>query len=147
MEIKPDGKPLFTLESKHGWMTHAVKLHSGNIAYLTYSGNLVEIDPMGTEIRKFRIEEGSSGLTKFEELPNGNFLVVQQSSGKIQEVDGLGKLVWEYAASSINAAQRLSNGNLLLTSFSGRKVTEINRAGLIVWEKKPGAGLLTATRR
>ncbi len=121
MEVQPDGKALYSLESKHGWMTDAVKLRNGNIGYLTYSGNLVEIDRQGSEIRRFKIEEGASGLTKFEQLPNCNYLVVQQGSGKVQEVDGLGKVIWEHAMASVNSARQLSNGNVLITSFGAQR--------------------------
>jgi hypothetical protein len=147
MEVTPKNEVLYTLASKHGWISHAARLRNGNIGYMTYAGSLVEIDPKGTEVRVIKIEPGRMGLIKFEQLPNGNFLVPQQTSGKIQELDGKGNVVWSFDMANVSSATRLPNGNLLLSSYGGRKVVEVNRAGKVVWEKSPGAGLLNAARR
>jgi hypothetical protein len=147
MEVTKDNKVLYTHGSKHGWISHAAKLRNGNIGYMTYSGQLVEIDAKGTEIKMIKIDSGAVGLIKFEQLPNGNFLVPQQQQGKLQELDPTGKVVWSFDMPNPSAAKRLPNGNTLVCSYQGRKVVEVTRAGKVVWEKSPGAGLLNASRR
>jgi hypothetical protein len=146
-EVTPDNKTVLDLTVKRPWISHAARLRNGNIGYMNYSGDLVEIDTKGNEVRTLKIDPGSAGLVKFEQLPNGNFLVPQQKQGKVQEMTPDGKVVWSFDMAMASSATRLPNGNVLIASYSGRKVVEVNRAGKVVWEKSPGAGLLNAHRR
>jgi hypothetical protein len=147
LEVTPDAQVVLSLGVQRGLIDHAVRLRNGNIAYLNYTGELVEIDTTGKEVRALKTDRVRAGLAKFEELPSGNFLVPQQARGQVEELTPAGKVVWSFAMANVNSATRLPNGNTLLTSYQDRKVVEVTRAGKVVWEKRPGVGLLNASRR
>jgi hypothetical protein len=147
LEVTAGEKVVLSLGVKRGLIDHAVRLRNGHIAYMNYTGDLVEIDAKGNEVRSLKVDRVRAGLAKFEALANGNFLVPQQVRGKVEELTPEGKVVWSCAMANVSSATRLPNGNTLLTSYQDRKVVEVNRAGKVVWQKAPGAGLLNASRR
>jgi hypothetical protein len=76
------------------------------------------------------------------QLPNGNFLITDQSNNRIIEVSLIFKrVVWSYgptsppgALNSPNSAELLPNGHILIADEGNNRVIEITRTGHIVWE-------------
>jgi len=137
MEFTPENKEVynhFIARMLAGQQVfNAVKLRNGNIACITGT-TLLEIDALGKQIRSVAL--GNNGnWAGVEELPGGRFLVALMAQGKVREIDGTGKVLWEAAVPSACHAVRLANGNTLIASMEKQKVIEVNRAGKPVWEQ------------
>jgi len=68
---------------------------------------------------------------------HGHTLIAYGHKGRVEELDGKGKVIWSYTARSTYHAEKLASGNILLSSSGpmGRgKVWEVDRKGEIVWE-------------
>jgi hypothetical protein len=79
------------------------------------------------------------------ELPNHDFLIVDQGNNRVIEVNMAKQVVWSYgptsgpgALNSPNSAELLSNGHILIADENNNRVIEINRAGQIVWQYSKG---------
>ena len=64
-------------------------------------------------------------------------LIVDNTGGKLVEVDRKGKVVWRCTVDQPRAAERLPNGNTLVTS-KAKKVLEVDPAGRTVWKLEKG---------
>jgi hypothetical protein len=74
------------------------------------------------------------------QLPNQDFLIVDQGNNRVIEVNSAKNIVWAYDKTAIsplnnpNAAELLSNGDILIADENNNRTIEVNRAGQIVWE-------------
>ena len=87
---------------------------------------------------KFRIKAADAQKVEFA-LPNKRYLVVNLSSGNIQEVDQAGKVHWTHQHKGASYATRLPGGNTLICDHSNKKIVEITPAGKSVWEQSLGS--------
>jgi hypothetical protein len=106
------------------------RLRNGNIAFVTTDHRLVEVDLLGNirgDWYAARRPQGAGTSTpvdaltmhhSFEELPNGNFLIV---SGELREIDGY------YTSETDPAAPRQRQ------KVMGDQVIEFDRTGRVVW--------------
>ena len=106
------------------------RLRNGNIAYVTADHRLVEIDLLGNvkgDWYAARRPQGPGTSTavdaltmhhSFEELPNGNFLIV---SGELREIDNY------YTSETDRSAPRKRQ------KVMGDQVIEFDRSGRVVW--------------
>jgi len=93
-----------------------------------------ELDLSGKVVREWATRRDCFGI---EVLANGNLLLGSgEDTGKVEEVDREGKVVWKLPASIAlsNAmdVSRLRNGNTLVADYGGR-VIEFTPAGAEVW--------------
>ena len=68
---------------------------------------------------------------------HGHTLIAYGHQNKVEELDGKGKVVWNYSTPVIFHAEKLRNRNVLICTIGrlGRgEVQEISRKGKIVWE-------------
>jgi hypothetical protein len=79
------------------------------------------------------------------QLPNRNFLIVDQGNNRVIEVNQAKHVVWSYgptsgpgALNNPNSAELLPNGHILIADENNNRVIEITRAGSIVWEYSAG---------
>jgi hypothetical protein len=79
------------------------------------------------------------------QLPNHDFLIVDQGNNRIIEVDQAKQVVWSYgptsgpgALNSPNSAELLPNGHILIADENNNRVIEITRSGQIVWQYSVG---------
>jgi hypothetical protein len=79
------------------------------------------------------------------QLPNHNFLIVDQGNNRVIEVNHAKHMVWSYgptsgpgALNNPNSAELLPNGHILIADENNNRVIEITRAGNIVWEFSAG---------
>jgi outer membrane protein assembly factor BamB len=136
-EVTPDGKTVFSHRAVAGGSISSVqKLRNGNVVYVTYNGQLVELDATGKQVRDFRFATTPQGLFSVEALPGGRFLIPLYGANKVVEFDAAGKTVSEVAVTRPNTACRLPNGNLVVSSMNDNKVVEVDRTGKVVWEQK-----------
>jgi HEAT repeats len=130
MEFGLDGTELYNVNI--GGSNAIGKARNGRI--LSAEGNqLREMDTSGKVLRTIPVPQDPcwSGL---QDLPDGCFLVCSSSSGKILEIDGTGKILWQASLAGACGLCRLPNGRTLIGTAN--RVVELNRAGEVVWEKK-----------
>jgi hypothetical protein len=79
------------------------------------------------------------------QLPNQDFLIVDQGNNRVIEVNGTKTIVWSYGPTSgpgalnvPNSAELLTNGDILIADENNNRTIEINRAGQIIWEYSQG---------
>jgi hypothetical protein len=146
-EVTPKGQRVFAYPGRHGSIFSAERLRNGHLVYVTYEGNLVELDGQQKEIRNFKFERPTDGKITVEVLPGGRYLIPLSVSGKVAEFDGSGKIVWQCSVARPNSAKRLPNGNVLVCSRQDCRVVEVDRAGKVVWELRQEGHLFRVHRR
>lgn len=79
------------------------------------------------------------------QLPNHDFLIVDQGNNRVIEVTQQKHIVWTYptthASSPLNnpnSAELLANGHILIADENNNRVIEVNRGGNIVWQYSHG---------
>ena len=101
VEVRRDGSVASTIDvTNYGRISDANKLRDGRIVCLFNNNQLVFFSPEGKEQVKAQME-GWGGV---DSLPNGHVLVSQIHVNKIVEVDGTGKVVWEFAHPALGSA-------------------------------------------
>jgi hypothetical protein len=135
LEVTPGHNQVFSYTSRQGMIFSAQKLRNGHLVYVTVNGLLVELDEKGKEVKLVPFGQANGWVT-VEALPRGHFLIPLQTAGKVVELDGDGKVVWECASPQPNAATRLVNGHVLVCSNNDRSVRELDQAGKVVWEQR-----------
>jgi hypothetical protein len=135
LEVTKDKTVVFAFRDRTGNIFSAQKLSNGHILYGSYSGAVVELDRLGKEVNRFRIER-PSGLANIEVLPGGRYLVPLARSHRIAEMDRTGKVLREVPVTSPTCVAILPGGNLLVGSHILNSVREIDRKGKVLWEQK-----------
>jgi outer membrane protein assembly factor BamB len=141
LEVTPAGTEVFNFNPNPvagGVIYDARKLANGNVVCISGRGTLLELDQTGKQVRSLPISNqgGWAGVTP---LPGGRFLVALLGPGRVVEVDGDGKVLWEAAVPTAAHAIRLPSGNTLVACMNAQRLVEINPAGSVVWEQKtPG---------
>jgi len=78
------------------------------------------------------------------QLPNQDFLIVDQGNNRVIEVNNAKNIVWSYGPNSTsplnnpNSAELLTNGNVLIADENNNRTIEVNRAGQMVWQYNQG---------
>src|SRR5262249_41835324 len=130
IEVTSSGKRVWASESDN--FRYAYRLRNGRIVGITAAGQVREYDAGGKQLKAITPAQHASGAgywATVERLPHGNFLLALGTSGKVVEVDGTGKIVWEANVSNVVYATRLRNGNTLACDFEGRQIVELDRSG------------------
>ena len=136
MEVRPDGKEVSKhTRSNEGRIYCAQKLRNGNILYVTSTGQIVELDPTGKQLRTVAAGD-TSNWGSVEALPNGHFLVCRCGLHQVVEIDATGKEVWKCAQEWPTWASRRANGRTLVASAHAGVVVEFDREGKAVWQHK-----------
>jgi outer membrane protein assembly factor BamB len=95
------------------------------------------------------------GTYACQRLANGNTLVGENSTGRVLEVDGAGKVVFALNTTpcqpgdhqNMRMARKLASGNYLVCHSGAQLVKEYTPKGEVVWEvKAPGALAFAAIR-
>ena len=142
-ELAPDGRVVFTYESKSG-VYACQRLANGNTFIAECeAGRLLEVAPSGAIVKEIRLlPEGQVGeqgyLRNARALANGRYLVAHYGLGVVREYDSTGKTVREIPASGgPHSAVRLPDGNTLVAiadSDKNPRVIEVDPAGKVVWQ-------------
>jgi hypothetical protein len=133
MEVTRDGKEVYNYRPTASNVYGAQRLRNGHIVCVTLEGKLYELEAStGKTLRTIQMDVNN--CYSVDALPGGRFLVTSYNQGKVAEVDGEGKLVWDHAIPGAYHAVRLMNGNTLVSSHSTKQIIEVNRQGKRVWE-------------
>lgn len=88
------------------------------------------------------------------QLPNHDFLIVDQGNNRIIEVNKEKEIVWSYgpktgpgALNNPNSAELLPNGHILIADENNSRVIEIDRDGHIVWQYSQGLNIVAFASR
>jgi hypothetical protein len=132
-EVRRDGSvaSTFDLGDNRGRISDANKLPSGGIVCLFNDNTLVFFGRDG----KARADAKMDSWGGVDALKNGHVLVSQIQANKIAEVDGAGKVIWEFAQPGIWVGTRLPDGNTLVASKKEQKMYKVDPKGKILWEK------------
>jgi hypothetical protein len=144
--VTRDGKELQSYAPENGFFIHSVqRLRNGHVVCVSMEGTVREIDAAFKEVCSVAlpIKGGWSGI---EGVPGNRYLVVNNTPGKVLEVDRSGKTVWEYAAPGACYASRLPNGNTLVVNNQAG-LLEVDRRGKTVWSLAISTSLWRAHRR
>ena len=79
------------------------------------------------------------------QLPNHDFLIVDQGNNRVIEVNKQKQVVWSYGGTGVlnnpNSAELLPNGHILIADENNSRVIEITRSGKIAWQVGSEIGL------
>ena len=137
MEITPAGAEVYhRTPSKSVFLFGAQRLSNGHVVYIANPGLIEEYDPVAEKVvHSLRVDAADfGGWCSVEVLANGRFLIALFTEGKVQEIDGSGKVLWECRVKDACHATRLPNGNTLVASMLQKKVLEIDGAGKVIHE-------------
>ncbi len=113
---------------------------------------VIVVNQAGTIIWQYGVAgKAGSGFDRLNvpvfaiQLPNHDFMIVDQANNRVIEVNFADHVVWSYgptngsgALSSPNSAELLPNGHILIADAGNNRVIEITRAGHIVWQDSTG---------
>jgi outer membrane protein assembly factor BamB len=106
---------------------------SGNIVWQYGQAGVTGSGPNQLNIPVFAIQ-----------LPNQDYLIVDQGNNRVIEVNNAKNIVWSYGPNSTsplnnpNSAELLANGNILIGDENNNRTIEVNRAEQVVWEYDQG---------
>jgi HEAT repeat protein len=136
VEVDRAGKVAAThVRDPQGNLFSGQQLPGGNLLYGLYSGEVIEQDRNGKQVRRFAIER-PRGLTNIVVLPGGKYLIPYTRSHRIVELDGTGKVTREVGVTSPTCVAVLPGGNLLVGSHILANVREIDRRGNVLWQRR-----------
>jgi outer membrane protein assembly factor BamB len=141
-----DGKELTSYTPENGFFIHSLqRLRDGHVVCVSMEGMVREVDAAGKVVCSvaLAIKGGWSGV---EGAPGNHYLVVNNTQGKVLEVDRSGKTVWHYESPGVCYASRLTNGNTLVVSNRDGLI-EVDRTGKTVWSRSVSTSLWRAHRR
>lgn len=131
VEVTPKGVEVHSHKHPHGFR-HALQTANGHVIYITAQGHVVELDSGWKEVRSVipaAHAQGAGYWASVEPLPGGRFLLALGGAGKVVEIDGSGKVVWECSQPQAVFATRLRNGHTLVSCFQNKCLVEVDRDG------------------
>lgn len=129
-EVTREGKKVWSHQKPHS-IYCAQRLANRHVLYIHSSGNIVELDALGKEVRSVPADN-TSGWGSVELLPNGHFLIALYNTNKVREIDENGKVYLECNVPQATFATRLSNGHTLASDSQNRQIIEFDQLGKVV---------------
>ncbi len=146
LDVDTTGKELMTINRPGQDILSGQRLKDGNILVATRTGQLVQFDREGKELKSIPVALGGLIGTGIDVTPEGNFLVPMQPQNVIAEIDVTGKSIRQINVNQPTGVQRLPNGNLLIGSMFSQQAVELDRDGKQIWSMD-GLGQLYRVRR
>jgi outer membrane protein assembly factor BamB len=126
--VRGDKRPIYTVKFHHN--ANAVCKFRDHILYAT-NDEIVEMTTEGKRVRSISIPRGSM-YSCIQGLPGGRYLVTNNSTHQVLEVDRTGKVLWKTKFTSACGLHRLPNGHTLVSTRG--IAAELDRTGKKVWE-------------
>ena len=138
MEVTPDKRVVWRFRT-HGQVYSCQRMADGNtLVGATQQGKLLIVNPAGEVVKAFEVmnaKAGHSSMRNVRALPDGHFLVAEESARAAREYDADGNLVREFKTPyPTYSAVRLPSGHTVTCGKNG--ITEFDAAGTVVWELK-----------
>lgn len=147
MIVDREGKEVFTAFLNAASILAARRLSDGQIVAVTAGGQCHVLDPLGREVRSFRVGQVYTLGGNIEALSGGRFLVPLYSENRVVEYDLSGQLHGQTHAPRPTSVTRLENGNLLITTLNAQRVVERSPEGKEVHSYPTGGRAWRARRR
>jgi len=133
-EVTPDKRIVFDFHTT-GQVWSCQRLADGNtLVGAASQGKLLIVDPRGAVVRtiKLRNTPGHSCLRNARQLPDGHFLVAEESAHAVREYAESGDLAREIKVSfPPYSAVRLPNGHTVICGLTS--MVEVDAEGATVW--------------
>jgi hypothetical protein len=107
------------------------KERNGHIIH-TCGSEIGEADAQGKFLRFIRLPPGQ--YTDIEDVPGGGFIAACAKTGRVLEVDAMGKALWKADVPGTCGVTRLPNGHTLVGA--DHRIIELDDRGKTVWEKQ-----------
>jgi hypothetical protein len=144
--VTPSGKETFSYATEPAFFIHsAQRLPNGHVACVSMAGSVREIDTASKVVCSVDLPI-SGGWSGIEGVAGDRYLVVNNTQGKVLEIDRKGKAVWEYTTPGACYASRLPNGHTLVVS-NASGLQEVDRKGSVLWRREITTSLWRAHRR
>ena len=137
VEMDAEGKIVW--EGPHPNPTSAEELENGHLLLGSYSQGLIEIDARDEKAAPlWKTQVESVRAWRFQRLPSGRTLMVDNQSEQVLEVGRSGKnVVWKKSGLAGSCgAYRLDSGNTLILERDTRRIVEVDPLGREVREIK-----------
>jgi hypothetical protein len=136
MEVTPDKRMVWQFKT-HGQVYSCQRMADGNtLVGATQQGRLLVVNPAGEVVKAIAIKNakaGHSSMRNVRALPDGHFLVAEESACAAREYDAEGALLREFKTPyPTYSAIRLPSGHTVACGKTG--ITEFDAAGAVVWE-------------
>jgi hypothetical protein len=137
--LAPDGKIVWE-HAAAGLLHDAWMLPSGNVLYAD-GKSVTEVTPDHKVVFEYKAAEQKGGGTyACQRLANGNTLIGENSTGRVLEVDGEGKVLFELQTSpakpgnhhNMRMVRKLANGSYLVCHSGAHHVKEYTPKGEVV---------------
>jgi glucose/arabinose dehydrogenase len=138
MEVTPDKRIVWQFKT-HGQVYSCQRMADGNtLVGATQQGKLLVVDPAGAVVKSFAVKNAAAGhgsMRNVRALPDGHFLVAEESARAAREYDAEGQLLREFKTPfPTYSAIRLPSGNTVTCGRTG--ILEFDAQGRPVWELK-----------
>jgi hypothetical protein len=144
--VARDGKEVSSYTPEPGFFIHSVqRLANGHVVCVSMEGVVREVDAAGREVCSVTLPR-RGGWSGVEAAPGNRYLVVNNNSGEVFEIDRSGKTVWSHKLPGACYASRLPNGRTLIVSNSSG-IVEVDPTGKTVWSRGVATSLWRAHRR
>jgi hypothetical protein len=110
----------------------------GRIAFVDLSGSVLEMEtgPYRLIEQKASVAVTKNDRPRVQPLPQGRYFISGFKSGRLLEIDGTGKTVWERTVAGAEIAVQLPGGTILAggSNRSQSRLRELDRHGRATWE-------------
>jgi hypothetical protein len=135
-EVNRAGETVWKFDTK-GWALSCQRLPDGNtLIGASDQCALLVVTPKGEVVNRIKVKMQTPhphSLTMARQLPNGNFIVAEETEKLIREYTPDGKVVWEYATPFTPfSVARLDNDNTIYSGQHG--IQEISPDKEVVWD-------------
>jgi hypothetical protein len=139
-EVTPDKKLIWNYDAPKGFEVHVIQPLGTDRVMMVENGDpatlrIINTVTGGTESTLVLPTGGPAPHGQFRRVrmtKDGTFLAAHMDSGRVDEYNAEGKVVWSVAIPSPWAAVRLKNGNTLISFRQG--VREVTPKGDTAWE-------------
>ena len=151
--LAPDGKIVWE-HATAGLLHDAWMLPNGNVLYAD-GKSVIEVTPDHKVVFEYKArEQKGGGSYACQRLGNGNTLIGENSTGRVLEVDGEGKIVFELPTSPAKPGshhnqrmvRKLANGNYLVCHSGAHHVKEYTPKGEVVLDIPTKSVVFAAVR-
>lgn len=145
--VDREGKEVFTAFLNAASIISARRLPDGQMVAVTSGGQCHILDPLGREVRRFRVGQVYTLGGNVEILAGGRLLVPLYRENRIVEYDLSGQVRHQTQVNRPTSATHLESGNLLVTCLGTQRAVELSAEGKEVHSYPTGGRAWRVRRR
>jgi hypothetical protein len=136
LEVDAGGKEATTITRKAAEIISGQKLKDGNYLITTHTGQILQLDSAGTEVKKTPAGIGLNIGSSVDVTPDGHYLVPNWQANVVNEIDTDAKVIKSFSVTQPTSVARLSNGGIVTGSMYTQQMTELDREGKKISESR-----------